>query len=84
MLEALKVKCINCKKDMTAINTTLNSKWGDYSVTIRGVRAYQCDQCNEQVYSPNEVRMIQNITADLASFSSTESILDLSDYPRNE
>lgn len=66
------MKCINCKKDMTEIITTFNSKWGDYSVTIRGLKAYKCDQCNELVFSPEEVRMIQNITAGFADSSAQE------------
>jgi excisionase family DNA binding protein/YgiT-type zinc finger domain-containing protein len=66
MLEAKKMKCINCKGDMQEITTTFNSKWGDYTVTIRGVKAHKCDQCDELVFSTEEARMIQNITAGFA------------------
>ncbi len=60
------MKCFNCKKNMQEITTTFNSRWGDYTVTIKGVKAYKCDQCEEMVFSPDETRMIQNITAGFA------------------
>jgi excisionase family DNA binding protein/YgiT-type zinc finger domain-containing protein len=66
MLEADKMKCFNCKKNMQEITTTFNSRWGDYTVTIQGVKAFRCDQCEEMVFSPDETRMIQNITAGFA------------------
>ncbi len=66
------MKCITCKKDMSELTTTFNSSWGDYSLTIHGIKAYKCDQCNELVFSPEEVRMIQNITAGLADSTATE------------
>ncbi len=51
---------------MQEITTTFNSRWGDYNVTIQGVKARKCDQCDELVYSNEEARMIQNITAGFA------------------
>lgn len=66
------MKCAICKKEMPEITTTFNSKWGDYSVTIRGIRAYKCDKCNELVFSSEEARMIQNITAGFAESSAPE------------
>ena len=60
------MKCFNCKKNMQEITTTFNSRWGDYTVTIQGVKAFRCDQCEEMVFSPDETRMIQNITAGFA------------------
>jgi len=66
MLEAEKMKCINCKGDMQEITTTFNSRWGDYTVTIQGVKAHKCDQCDELVFSTEEARMIQKITAGFA------------------
>ena len=60
------MKCLSCKKDMQEITTTFNSRWGDYTVTIQGVKAHKCDQCDELVFSSEEARMIQNITAGFA------------------
>jgi excisionase family DNA binding protein/YgiT-type zinc finger domain-containing protein len=60
------MNCLNCKEKMQEITTTFNSRWGDYTVTIQGVKAYKCDQCAELVFSSKDTRMIQNITAGLA------------------
>ena len=64
--------CMICKKEMPQVTTTFNSNWGDYSVTIRGIKAYKCDECNELIFSSEEARMIQNITAGLADSSAEE------------
>ncbi len=66
------MKCVICKNNMDEITTNFNSKWGDYEVNIRGIKAYKCDECNELVFSSEEARMIQNITAGLAE--SVESV----------
>ena len=66
------MKCVICKNNMPKITTTFNSKWGDYSVTIRGIKAYKCDECNELVFSSEEARMIQNITAGFAESAAPE------------
>ena len=39
---------------------------GDYEVTIDGLKAYQCKQCQRVVFQPEVARMIQNITAGLS------------------
>jgi excisionase family DNA binding protein/YgiT-type zinc finger domain-containing protein len=66
------MKCINGKGDMQEITTTFNSRWGDYTVTIQGVKAHKCDQCDELVFSTEEARMIQNITAGFADSQDKE------------
>ncbi len=60
------MKCLKCKADMHEITTTFNSRWGDYTITIEGVKAHKCNQCEEMVFSSEESRMIQNITAGFA------------------
>ncbi len=57
------MKCVVCDKNTKEITTGFSSKWGDYTLTIQGVKAYKCPECNELIFSPEEVRMIQNITA---------------------
>jgi len=66
------MKCINCNSDMKEISKTFNSKWGDYTVMISGIKGYRCEACDEIVFSAEESRMIQNITAGLANSDSTE------------
>lgn len=66
------MKCIKCKGEMKETTTTLNSRWGDYTVAISGIKGFKCDSCDELMFSVEETRMIQNITAGLADSKSTE------------
>ena len=66
------MKCIKCKDEMKETTTTFNSRWGDYMVAISGIKGYKCDNCDDLVFSTEEARMIQNITAGLADSKSSE------------
>jgi excisionase family DNA binding protein/YgiT-type zinc finger domain-containing protein len=66
------MKCMKCKGEMKETTTTFNSMWGDYTVAISGIKGYKCDKCDELVFSVEEARMIQNITAGLADSKSNE------------
>jgi excisionase family DNA binding protein len=66
------MKCIKCKDEMKETTTTFNSRWGDYTVAISGIKGYKCDKCDALVFSVEEARMIQNITAGLADSKSSE------------
>jgi hypothetical protein len=44
----------------------------DYTVAISGIKGYKCDKCDELVFSIEESRMIQNITAGLADSRASE------------
>lgn len=57
------MKCVWCTTEMNSIKASFQSKWGEYEVTIDGVKAYQCKQCQRFVFEPEVARMIQNITA---------------------
>ncbi len=57
------MKCVLCAKEMERITTSFRSKWGDYEITIDGLKAHQCKQCQRIVFEPEVARMIQNITA---------------------
>jgi len=66
------MKCIKCKGDMKEITTTFNSSWGDYTVAISGIKGLKCDSCDELVFSVEETKMIQNITAGFAESSAQD------------
>lgn len=57
------MKCVLCTREMDSITTSFQSKWGEYEVSIDGIKAYQCKQCQRVVFEPEVARMIQNITA---------------------
>lgn len=79
------MKCIICNGKMNEIITAFHSKWGDYELTLNGVTAYKCDNCDRLVFNPEEVRMIQNITAGFSEiptekkpdFLNVEEVADL-------
>ena len=60
------MKCVLCTGEMDYVATSFQSKWGDYAITIDGLKAHQCKQCERIVFEPEEARMIQKITADFA------------------
>ena len=66
------MKCMKCKSEMKEATTTFNSRWGDYTLAISGIKGYKCEDCDELVFSTEEARMIQNITAGLADSKSSE------------
>ena len=66
------MKCVLCNMEMDTIITSFQSKWGDYEVTIDGLKAYQCKQCQRVVFEPEVARMIQNITAGLSESQPAE------------
>lgn len=46
-----------------------DSKWGNYTLTIHGIKAYECKECERLVFEPEEARMMQNITAGFSKLS---------------
>lgn len=60
------MKCVYCDEEMKCKIISYDSKWGKYEVTLKGITAFECIQCNRLVFEPDEARMIQNITAGLA------------------
>ncbi len=60
------MKCVYCDEEMKSKIISYDSKWGKYEVTLKGITAFECIQCNRLVFEPDEARMIQNITAGLA------------------
>ena len=53
------MKCVLCTGEMDHVVTSFQSKWGDYAITIDGLKAHQCKQCERVVFEPEVARMIQ-------------------------
>ena len=66
------MKCVLCTGEMDYVATSFKSKWGDCEITIDGLKAHRCKQCQRLVFEPEAARMIQKITADLAKRPPTE------------
>lgn len=55
------MKCFMCGSDMKMVTRSINTGWGDYDLTIKGVKAHECTECDNVLYDPKEVNMIQNL-----------------------
>jgi len=66
------VKCVLCEKQMHETTTIYRSRWGQYELTIKGITAHKCEECDRLVFNPEEARMIQNVTAGLSDSSINE------------
>ena len=56
------MKCFFCDGEMGLVITEIDTGWGKYDITIKGVNAYICNQCGHEVYGPEEVKLIQDIS----------------------
>lgn len=66
------MKCLFCGAKMDKVTTSIETGWGDYDITINGVKAHQCKGCGHEVYGPEEVKMIQDIAQGFAERKETE------------
>lgn len=64
--------CIYCGKEMQEVKTSLATKCGDYEITINGLKALKCEQCQHQVFDSESVDMIQNLAAGFAESKGKE------------
>lgn len=73
------MKCGLCHGDTKLVTTSIDTQWGDYKITIHGLKAYRCDACNEEYFDSDEVDVIQNLSAGFAENNSSEKpdVLDV-------
>lgn len=60
------MRCIYCNLKMDRVITATSAKWGNYEIVINGLPAYQCNECGEEIFSPEIVDIIQNLIAGFA------------------
>lgn len=66
------MKCFYCGNEMQEVNTSLTTKWGNYEITIKGLKALRCEVCDHQVFDGDEVDLIQTLSAGLADSAAKE------------
>ena len=69
--------CFFCGEKMDIKTTSLETGWGKYELVIKGVKAHVCPSCGNKVYSPEEVKMIQDISQGLSEANSKNSKPDV-------
>lgn len=53
------MKCLVCHHNMTERSITLDLRMGEELVVIEGVPATVCENCGEQIFSPETTRKVQ-------------------------
>jgi excisionase family DNA binding protein/YgiT-type zinc finger domain-containing protein len=66
-----RILCFVCKTEMVLKKTSIKAGWGKYKLIIEGVEAYICPKCGEELYTSDEVGMMQNLGKNLSSLIDT-------------
>lgn len=71
------MECYFCGEQMELKTTSMETGWGKYDLVIKGVTAHVCPGCGNKIYSPEEVKMIQDISQGLSEAKSNTSKPDI-------
>lgn len=55
------MQCYSCGGEMERINKDIEANWKGRQMVFRGLHAWVCRSCGEQVYEPEDVRLMQNL-----------------------
>lgn len=55
------MQCYLCHGEMHNIKKDIEANWKGHEVIVRGLSAWVCQQCNEEVYDPADVRLMQGL-----------------------
>ncbi len=61
--------CYICNTKMEQKQTSINTGWGQYKLTVEGVSAYVCPKCGEIVLEGKDSVMLQKLGKSLAEVS---------------
>ena len=61
--------CYICNTEMEQKQTSINTGWGQYKLTVEGVSAYVCPKCGEVVLEGKDSVMLQKLSKSLAEVS---------------
>lgn len=74
------MNCPRCKNNMIKSTTTFVSDLGDILIVIRNVPCYQCEDCDEIIYTGDVIQNIENFVKLAKSLKQEISIID---YTKN-
>ncbi len=60
------MRCYSCGGKMVPIDIEKEIRWGDFTIVVKGIKAYQCEECGQQVYTSDEVKMMENLAKALS------------------
>lgn len=55
------MQCYSCGGEMERIKKDIEANWKGRQMIFRGLHAWVCRSCGEQVYEPEDVRLMQNL-----------------------
>ena len=64
---------------MRKVVTAINAGWGKYDVIIKGIAAWQCEQCAEEEYDSKEIEFIEAISRAYSQIADRPEILNVED-----
>jgi len=64
----LKWNCFLCNTDMEEKIVSTTTGWGEYTTTVDGIKAYVCPECNERIYTPQDIHRLQELGKNFVSF----------------
>lgn len=75
------MKCYNCNGDLKEQEKELEIKNGDYTIILRGVKAYVCDNCGEIVYNAKDLKLMRQLCKSFSDYKDNErpDFLNVSD-----
>jgi YgiT-type zinc finger domain-containing protein len=54
------MKCYICDGNMNKIQKDVETTWKGKTVVFKGMSAYVCESCGEEVYEPDDVKAMQH------------------------
>lgn len=73
--------CYICNTEMEQKQTSINTGWGQYKLTVEGISAYVCPKCDEVVLEGKDSVMLQKLSKSLAEVTEDQKpdILNLTE-----
>lgn len=64
--------CHICNAEMVQRQTSLQTGWGAYKISVEGIQAYVCPICGEVILEGKEALMLQKLSRSLSESAMTE------------
>ena len=56
------MKCNECNNEMIFQKTDIDSCWGDYKITVRGLDAYTCTKCANKLLPAKTIKILEEVS----------------------
>lgn len=66
------MKCYNCNHDLIEKEKELELKNGDYTIILKGVKAYICNNCGEIVYNAKDLKLMRQLCKSFSDYRENE------------